>query len=127
MFQISKREAAQIQVGDKRVIRRAWYKCNHEAGSKIPVFLAPMQPAVFVLEVLGVVEETVDQVTDAKAREEGFKDRADWERHWKLLYKDGRAKPDTRIFALRFRKGSLVHNRRKVIDGMMDAFQGDPN
>jgi hypothetical protein len=118
VFQITPQEAVQIQVNDKKVIRRAWYKCNYEAGSKIPVFLKPKGGSIFVLDVIGMKEETVSQMTDAKAKEEGFKNLSDWRSHWEKLYnKDGRCNGGTRIFALRFRKGDMTHHRIRVIDG----------
>lgn len=127
MFLITKREAAQISVGDKKVIRRAWYRCAHEAGSKVPVVLEPKGRAPYVLDILGVVEETVDQMTDAKAREEGFRNLGEWKTHWADLYKgSNRLQPDTRIFALRFRRGDLTHKRRQVMDDVIDGMISGP-
>lgn len=114
---ITKREAAQISTGQKKVIRRAWRKSRYGRGSKIPLVLEPGEKAPFIIEVIGAIRETVADIDDKRAREEGFRDRADWVSHWKQLYAGtNRTNLDTQVFTLRFRKSDLTHVRRRVVD-----------
>lgn len=114
---VTKQEVVQIHTGRKNVLRRAWHTPKYKKGDKIPVVLEPGGKAPFVIEIIGVQEMKVGQMTDGSAREEGFEDLRAWKAHWSKLYKGtNRSNRETVIYALRFRKDELVHKRRNVVD-----------
>ena len=116
---ITRREAAQINTGRMRVLRRAWNGPKYKKGDKVPVVLEPGGKSPFVLEIIGVIEHTVDDMDDARAREEGFDTLSEWRTHWERLpgvEGTNRVRGSTKVYAHRFRKSDLVHKRRNVID-----------
>lgn len=118
MFEITRREAAILAMDESNVIRRAWHRCTYEAGSKIPVVLAPKTKALFMLEVIGVIRETIDEIGDSEARAEGYRSKQDWLENWGKLY-GGTVfmRGTTRVWTLRIRKTHLMRRRPVATDG----------
>lgn len=109
---ITQREAAQISTKQKSVLRRTFHEPRFMRGQKIPVVLEVGGKAPFILEIIGIVEETVGDINDARAKEEGFRGRADWLDHWKKLYAGtNRISDETKVYAMRFRRSELVQKR----------------
>jgi hypothetical protein len=116
---ISRHEAAQIQTGRMNVLRRAWNAPRYKKGDKVPVVLEPGGKAPFVLEIIGVISHKLEDMTEARAKEEGFSSLSEWRSHWERLpgvEGTNRVNGNTVIYAHRFRKTDLVHKRRNVLD-----------
>ena len=131
MIEVTKGEAGRVSRGEQKMIRRAFNGShNHKVGDKVPLVLKPEvrrkrpdDPAashdpirrepVCTVEVVGVIEHTVDQMNDARAREEGYRDLSAWKAHWEKLYAGtNRVGPNTTVYALRIRRTEL--NRKRV-------------
>ena len=116
---ITKHEAAQIGSGRMNVLRRAFNGPRYKQGDKIPVVLEPGGKSPFVLEVIGVITHRLEEMDDKRAQEEGFSSLSEWRSHWELLPSvkgTNRTNGQTVVYAHRFRKSSLTHKRRNVID-----------
>jgi hypothetical protein len=121
---ISKREAVMVNTNQSKTLVRAHLKVHYPKGCKVPLVLDRDQMSPFAIQVIGVIEVPLRSIDNARAKEAGFRDQADFMAHWldKLYGTDGldpksggdRKRPDARCVVYRYKKTDFSHKRLKV-------------
>ena len=121
---ISKREAVMVNTDQSKTLVRAHRKIHYPKGCKVPLVLDRDQPSPFAIQVVGAIEVPLRSIDNARAKEAGFRDKADFMSHWlDKLYGVGgldpksggdRKAPDARVVVYRYRKTDFAQKRMKV-------------
>ena len=123
-LQITKRETMLVHTKQAKVLVRAHRKIHYPRGSKVPLVLDQKSPSPFGIQVIGAIETTLRDIsTDSRAKDAGFKNARDFQRHWEtaLYGAEGihsktaadRKGPDAKVVVYRFRRTDVVQKRMR--------------